>query len=353
MYSRFYNVKLLIINTLFKKYIVNGSENMSLDHEVVQLFKEQVFPLSEKLTEMLNEHYSHQTERRGCGFTQATRVLAEYINFPRDQIEGTDLKIFQDYDFKKLKKIIDQKSLYGLEIEDWHNLDQNVSIQNFIRQAKEDDFKTLVEQEVRFQANLRKVSQSAQLEESKIICAMLEDVILPKSARETGYIEIQTLSEKPKVGSCPMAEAFFLKIAHRSMLRQGSINIFVDDQNQPLLIEKMNMGDNHSCINLQPLIMNGIRIPVGSLFSVEYDIEQITDKSPNKEFKGFIIPYQAIEKFWFLRLTTLAISPENRKRAFSTHFEQQVHNGLFSPDTTLLKQLDDVAKSQLSALSLG
>ncbi|MCU4363439.1 hypothetical protein KTH19_19350, partial [Acinetobacter sp. WU_MDCI_Abxc22] len=62
---------------------------MSSDHEVVRLFKENVFPLSNKLTEMLNEHYSHQTERRGCGYTQATRVLAEYINFPRDNVEAT------------------------------------------------------------------------------------------------------------------------------------------------------------------------------------------------------------------------------------------------------------------------
>jgi hypothetical protein len=329
---------------------------MSSDHEVVRLFKEHVFPLSNKLTEMLNEHYSHQTERRGCGYTQATRVLAEYINFPRDSIEATDLKIFQDYDFKKLKKIIEQKNIYNLEIEDWHNLDQNHSIQDFLVQAKpekNDDFKALVEQEVETQIKLRKLSQQAELEESRVICCMLEDVILPKTADETGYVEIKTLSGKPKVGSCPMAENFFLKIAHRSMLRQGSINIFVDQQNRPLLIEKMNMGDDHSCINLQPLIMNGIRIPVGSLFSVEYDIEQITNKVPNQEFKGYIIPYTEIPGFWFLRLTTLAISPENRKRAFTTHFEQQVNNGLFSPDITLVTQLQDVAMSQLRVPSLG
>lgn len=329
------------------------SMNMSSDHEVVSLFKEQVFPLSDKLTEMLNEHYSHQTERRGCGFTQATRVLAEFINFPRDGVEATDLKIFQDYDFKKLKKIVDQKSIYNLEIEDWHNLDHNSSIENFLKITKAEEFKDLVKQEVILQGSLRKLSQHAQLEESKIICSMLEDVILPKTANETGLIEIQTLKEKPKVGSCPMAETFFLKIAHRSMLRQGSINIFVDEQNRPLLIEKMNMGDNHSCINLQPLIMNGVRLPIGSLFSADYDIEQIEDKVPNQEFKGFVIPYKSIQSFWFLRLTTLAVSPENRKRAFSTHFEQQVNNGLFSPDTTLLKQLNDVANSQLRALSLG
>ncbi len=54
------------------------------DHEIIQIFRNHAHPLSNKLTEMLHEHYTHQTERRGCGYTQATRVLAEYINIPRD-----------------------------------------------------------------------------------------------------------------------------------------------------------------------------------------------------------------------------------------------------------------------------
>lgn len=55
---------------------MSGRQN----HEIVEVFKTYLHPLSEKLTEMLNEHYSHQTERRGCGYTQATRVIAEIVN---------------------------------------------------------------------------------------------------------------------------------------------------------------------------------------------------------------------------------------------------------------------------------
>ena len=40
-----------------------------LNHEVVALFQQHLLLLSNTLTEMLNEHYSHQTERRGCGYT--------------------------------------------------------------------------------------------------------------------------------------------------------------------------------------------------------------------------------------------------------------------------------------------
>ena len=73
---------------------------MLVEHEVVKLFQGNVHPLSEKISEMLNEHYSHQTERRGCGYTQATRVLAEYINLPRDVLEFQDFKLFDNFDTK-------------------------------------------------------------------------------------------------------------------------------------------------------------------------------------------------------------------------------------------------------------
>lgn len=316
-------------------------------HEVVRLFQEHAYPLSEKLTEMLNEHYSHQTERRGCGYTQATRVLAEYINVPRASHEFQDLKLFDQYDTHGLRKILDQSRTYHLDLSGWRNLDLNQNIQQLNQSEQATDFCDVLQKELNLQQSLRQIQQHAKLEESQLICALIEDVILPKSAMENQIVGVHALADKPKVGSCPMAENFFLKIAHRRVLRSGEINIFVDEQGQPLFMEKLNMGDNHSCISLKPVLMNGVRIPVGSLFSVNYDAEQIVEKRENREFKGFVIPYQAISGWWFLRLTTLAVSPHNRKRAFSTHFQQQVDNGLYSPGTTELQQLIDVAIAQL------
>lgn len=318
------------------------------DHELVKAFQYQVYSLSEKLKEMLNEHYSHQTERRGCGYTQSTRLLAEYINQPRLENEFIDLKLFNEYSWKNIKKILDRKSLYPVEISSWRNLDINSSINHFLTNHKsDDDFVRSLKEEINFQTALRAITDKVQLEESQILCQMLIDVVLPQTAEHNHMVELKTLEEKPKVGSCPMAENFFLKIAHGSVLRQGAINIIVDEKEQPLLIEKMNMGDNHSCISLQTLLMNGVRVPAGSLFSLDYDISQIANKRPNKQFKGYVLPYTALNGFWFLRLTTLAISPENRKRAFSTHYKQQVANGLYSPGTTELTQLLNVAQAQI------
>ncbi|OTG81038.1 hypothetical protein [Acinetobacter sp. ANC 4648] len=321
---------------------MNGS---SSEHEVLNCFQTQLTPLSDNLTEMLNEHFSHQTERRGCGFTQATRVIAEFINLAADETDFKDFKIFSNYDTKRLRTILSTAKSYGLELKTWRNLDLNHEVQLFLAQKSQNNlFYNTLAAEVQSQSQLRSIAQGVKLEESKLICDFLEDIILRK--HDSTLIELKSLVEKPKVGSCPMAENFFLKIAHRKFLRHGLINIFVNDQNQPILIEKVKMGDDHSCINLVPLIMNGIRIPEGSLFSVRYN-EDTIQKIANKTYKGFVIPLSEVDGFWFLRLTTLAISPENRQRAFTSHFKQQIDNGLFSPGTTQLAQLKSVALEQI------
>ncbi len=310
-------------------------------HEIVQLFQQQLYPLSEKLTEMLNEHFSHQTERRGCGFTQATRVLAEFINVSRDPQELHDLKLFSNYEDQTLKTLLKHGKL-----SDWHNLDQNQHATDLISQ---NTIGSTVDpsKDMQFQAQLRQLAQQAEKEESKLLLQMIADIILPKNPAATGLVELPALTEKPKVGSCPMAENFFLKIAHGRILRKGAINIIVDQDKQPLLLEKLNMGDDHSCISLKPLLMNGVCLPAGSLFSVNYDASVIQNKTENQNLPGFVIPYSEIPGFWYLRLTTLAVSPENRARTFSTHFQQQIANGLFSPETTLLQQLADIASAQI------
>lgn len=318
-----------------------------IDHEVVTIFKKYLYPLSSKLTEMLNEHFSHQTERRGCGFTQATRVIAEYVSQQRDLLGFQDLRIFEDYDTKALKNILNQSSSYGLVLDTWRNLDINPEVQKTLAHLNPQEiFTQNLQQEFDFQSGLRKIYEHAELEESILICQLLADIILPQEVHNIRMIECHALEEKPKVGSCPMAEKFFLRIAHHRLLRQGEINIFVDENDQPIMMEKLNMGDNHSCISLVPLMMNGVRLPAGSLFSANYEIDQL-EKHQNKQYKGFVIPISAMNGFWFLRLTTLAISPKNRARAFGYHFKQQVDNGLFRPDTTELSQLMEIAHDQI------
>lgn len=63
-------------------------------HELNVAFDNVGLGLCNVLREMLDEHPKHRTERRGCGLTQATRFLSEYINRPRDPNDTSDLAIF-------------------------------------------------------------------------------------------------------------------------------------------------------------------------------------------------------------------------------------------------------------------
>ena len=177
---------------------------------------------------------------------------------------------------------------YGLALEDWRNLDISSQVIHFLKEHQNttDPIIDQLRQEIKFQHDLRHISEQAKLEESHLICQLIADIILPIENLTDQYVELVNSQAKPKVGSCPMAEDFFLQIAHHRILRQGSINIFVDHQQRPILLEKMNMGDNHSCISLVPVLINGVRLPAGSLFSLDYDLEQIADKRPNKQVRG-------------------------------------------------------------------
>ena len=342
-----YNYFSKMNNKNLKNYGDKGMSQQITNHEILTCFKNKLIPLSNNLTEMLNEHFSHQTERRGCGFTQATRVIAEFINQEREETDFKDFRMFQDYDTRALRTITSSAKSYDLELNGWRNLHLQTNVINFLNTYQKQDFFTdALQKEFKFQQDLNNIHQCVEFEESKLLCNFLEDIILRKTQKETGLLELKNLNEKPKVGSCPMAENFFLKIAHGRLLRQGLINIFTDDNNRPILMEKLKMGDDHSCINLVPVMMNGIRIPSGSLFSVQYN-EELLHKNANKHYKGYIIPISEVDGFWFLRLTTLSISPENRARAFNAHYKQQVDNGLFSPGTTLLEQLTKIAEEQI------
>src|SRR6185312_9385511 len=63
-------------------------------HEIIRVFAGHGLALNDTLVEMLSEHFSHRTERRGCGFTQATRHLAVLVNRPREKNRDTILDLF-------------------------------------------------------------------------------------------------------------------------------------------------------------------------------------------------------------------------------------------------------------------
>jgi hypothetical protein len=268
-----------------------------LDHELVRLFAAQGLPLNVTLREMLNEHYSHRTERRGAGFTQATRHLAAMVN-SRTSAESTpDLRMFSS----------------GADV-------------------------------LPTPGDLRLLQALLEREESRILARIIGDLALPGSA-DRAYVELPVWHEDLKVGTCPLAEKYFLELAAAFVRRKGRVNVLVSSSGQPVLIEKLNLGDDHSCISVAPVVLNGVGLPPGSLFSVRYD--PAGPFRANRTLPGALIPLDACSGFRFLRLSTLAVDPQHRERAFTMHFATQVAAGLFAPGEATIEQLWRLAMDQL------
>lgn len=266
------------------------------EHELLRVFAGLGFALNDTLRDMLNEHYAHRTERRGAGYTQATRHLAAFVNRAHER-DPNEPRMFKQ------------------------RLDPTLTV-----------------------ASLRAAEAQLEREESRLLAAIIVDLVFPASA-SAGVTELRRWSEDLKIGTCPLAEKYFLEIADAFVRRRGSANVLVADDGSPVLIEKLNLGDAHSCISVAPVILNGVSLPPGSLFGVCYEGEIAL--RPNRNLRGSVLPLSACSGFRFLRLSTLAVSPAHRERAFTAHFKAQLDAGLYAPREATVEQLRRVAEDQL------
>jgi len=310
------------------------------EHEVLTAFERIGCRLNKTLYEMLGEHAKHHTERRGCGFTQATRHLGAHINQPRRLRHYDEILLFADRDSSRLRAIMSGAEARGIALS-WRNLDLRPP-----PEPMRDDLAwcTQYELEARRQADIRALPEQLELEESRLLAAMVRDVILPRHDLD----ERQALPpwpDKLEIGSCALAEKFFLELAKGFVRRKGLMNVIVSDQGEPLLVEKLNLGDDHSCVTVAPVTIHGVPLPPGCLVGVTYGPDVAL--RDNREIRGAVFPASRCEGFRFLRLTTLAVSPSNRKRAFTVQFQAQIDGGFFSPGALTIEDLYRVASKQL------
>lgn len=271
------------------------------EHELLKALQQQGLEPHAQLCDMLNEHFEHRTERRGCGYTQATRLLAAQIN-QRSLVPLPRSRMFAEH--LSSAELANAMTAAGAQ---W--------------------------------------CEELACVESRLLARMIRGIVL----RDAQGIEFPTIAPEPlKVGSCPLAEQFFLEIAYRRIRRGGRVNVIIDQQRKPLLIEKRGLGDDHSCITVAEMVVHGVCIPKGSLVGVDYPDAVLEGLPALQNRCGVQLPLASISGARLLRLTTLAVSPADRARAFSAHFQQQIDSGLFSPDTTTIEQLIEFAHEQVA-----
>ena len=313
------------------------------DHEVLRVFAEQGFALNRVLGEMFNDHHSHCTERRGCGFSQVTRYLGDFVNTPRDPGGFDEIRLFESRDIDRLRALVDGAQELGVALS-WRNLDQRDAPPEVDASP---DLRDLYSDAAKWQGRLRGLHAQLEREESRLAAGLIADLVLPVEAEPAGTLRVKGLPERPEVGTCPMAEKFFLELAEGFVRRKGRMNVIVGGDSRPVFVEKMGIGDDHSCVSLVPLLLNGVRLPAGSLFAAAYG--EGAARGPGRAVAGDVIPIERCDGFRFLRLTTLAVSPGNRARAFTAQFRAQREAGFFSPDSTTLAGLQRRALDQVGS----
>ncbi|GMV28625.1 MAG: hypothetical protein AMXMBFR59_07500 [Rhodanobacteraceae bacterium] len=305
-------------------------------HEILVAFAHAGLPLCGKLVEMLDEHFSHHTERRGCGFTQATRHLSTFINAPRDPVLAGDLGLFASWpkaDTEHLAaRLLDAGSPHG-----WRALDQVDE-----RQTRDAGDAELQGQLRALRPRLMRIRDALAFEESRLFVDLVIDLL---GGSERHAPDLPPMPEKPSIGSCSQAEEFFLEIAQTRIRRGGTVNTVVDGNGQPLLLEKVGIGESHSALVINPVRINRVWIPPGGLCAIRY-VEPLPELAPTRH--GLCLPIPVLAEVRFLRLTTLAVAPESRRRAFLHQVNSQIQANMLSPLTCTMQQLRDVAEQQLA-----
>lgn len=304
-------------------------------HEVVAAFARAGLALHARLCEMLDEHPSHRTERRGCGYTQATRFLSTHINQPRAPDSAVDFAVLATWP-KARTEALAQQAISAGWAQGWRRLD--LCGQAIASTLADDAVARLL---IALPRTLAAIRASLQHEESRLLADLLQQILAPQPGCAPTLPEMR---EKPEIGSCSQAEEFFLEIAHGRVRRGGHVNLFVDEDGQPLLVEKMSLGESHSAMAIAPVAIGGVLLPPGALFALRYrdDAEPLRGTTC-----GHVFRLSTIEQARFLRLTTLAVSPAARARAFSAQFEAQQRNDLLSPATTTIDDLRTFARTRL------
>lgn len=377
------------------------SHEAILINETLEAFVQVGLPLHPELQQMLSESSEHRfipetwaNNRRGSGYMQATRYLADLVKqTPAERVK----KLFDEQGLKSIRQQgiaeraafaelpdATQEQLRGLweiqrqaheaveslrkekesfrelsktqtdnsradEIEERYS-DVNRRLGDAMAEYSQSVTRTERAEDKAFPEGLPVLAAKNRNLSKKVIeaCAELhkeEDLILGylitglMSSQKEAHSPVPTLKsiedEDLHVGSCTTAELYFLELLTPDNTRPG--RIINGDDGQPLMIFKQR-GDS-SAMTLREVTLNGITLPPGSLLAVKtYNREQIlnTDQCA----------------FEFLRLTTLAVSPKNRERAFGTALEFQRRNGFPLPETATVDDLRTYAEDKVSEENL-
>lgn len=271
--------------------IVDFTDEALLLDELNESFEKHGLTLNWELKKMLEEDEAYRWEkstgrgnRTGSGYVTATRYMADLFKVPPES------------------------RLHGLvgNIEDFYVNSESAELK------KDEVF-----------AKLKSAIDEVTDPGSKLLGRMMLDLVIPlDETKAPGLPRLPFYSGEKKVGTCTTAELYFLDKAYGGRRGySGWMNAIVDDSGEPVMLEKVGLGNSHSCLTLTEVIIEGVRIPAGSLVYVD----RVEKESEAKKQGTGVVRIQDCEGFSFLRFTTLALPPEDRQ-SFGKILQFQIEN---------------------------
>lgn len=264
--------------------IADLTDEALLLEEVSESFEKHGLKLSVILREMLQEGDEYRWDketgrgnRSGSGFITATRFLAE--QFGADAYERR-YNIFDD-------------------------------LEPFYLDEDSSDLKPEFFERVR--AAVSDVSDPG----SELLGRMIWDLVRPEDEQgQYKELLLPFYEGEKKVGTCTTAETYFLEWMWPLYgEREGEMKVVIDKTGSAVLLEKLGMGQR-SCLSLREVLLQGVRIPPGSLlYADRVVVPSERDVIRVEDCKGFS----------FLRFTTLALPPKQRQ-SFGKILQFQIEN---------------------------
>lgn len=291
--------------------IENNVEQEKYSQNILRAFNRVGLPLDYGLDYVLSEGDEQQGGRKGCGFTQGSRILAESVNH-----KSSEKKLIHFFDTSKIDDMLFQKG-------GWDLMDEFDKSQLITKEAFEE------------------ILNALDSESHKKFVYMIMDLC---DLREIDHrIPKLSVSENlDKVGTCTTAEAYFYDYLNPQPfwcigLRWSdsqNLNVVIDENEEPIFFEKSGIGEK-TALTLKPFVLNGFEIPAGSLVQLDYD--KISLQTKTRDEKGYKISLDDITGAKFLRFTPLMSDPEERKKVFTSQIDHQIQNGMYNAENITIE----------------
>ncbi len=161
-----------------------------------------------------------------------------------------------------------------------------------------------------------------------LIIQIINPNAIPKTENE---VKIKMAYGVPYVGDCSKAERHMLSYisGRHPNPRHGYVNLILDNKGSPLMLEKIDLGNSHSCISLKPVRINRVLIPAGAIFAAKPENKPI--RSTVRWFTtqkragaiNFVTGLNHYRGFEFIRMSLISIPEEIRASAGGSYYLDQ------------------------------